>query len=313
MSSVALPNADPLHSRSSIAAHGAAPAEVTFPAMGTEVHVAIVGDADLLDRARERIEDLEARWSRFRPQSEMSRLNATPGVPVMVSDETFGLVSVALQGWRATAGAFDPTVLDAMIANGYGRSFELLDGTMQARPANAGAVEQIALDPATRAITLPHGTGIDPGGIGKGLAADVVVADLLDRGAESVCVNIGGDLRIEGSDAWDVDIEHPGRGVIASVRLVGGAVATTSRRKRAWRTDIGDAHHLIDPATLRPVETTIEGVSVVTGEAWWAEVIAKAAFVAGERAARTIASFDATGIVVHAGGRCETVEEERAS
>ena len=79
--------------------------------MGTEVHVVVVdGDPGLLDRARAAIERLEAKWSRFRPTSELSQLNRAAGRTCIVSIETFELVNLAVQAWYLTGGRFDPTV-----------------------------------------------------------------------------------------------------------------------------------------------------------------------------------------------------------
>jgi hypothetical protein len=95
--------------------------------MGTTAHVIITdGPPGLADRAAARLEELEARWSRFRPDSEISRLNEMAEVPVIVSPETYHLVERALEGWRLTAGRFDPTLLRELRAAGYDRSFELI-------------------------------------------------------------------------------------------------------------------------------------------------------------------------------------------
>src|SRR5690242_3981796 len=103
--------------------------------MGTDAHVSVFGDSGLLVQARSRIDDLERRWSRFLPDSELSRLNRAAGHPVAVDEETFSLIALAVHAWRETGGRFDPTVLDAVCAEGYDRSFE------QLRPAaTAGAV-----------------------------------------------------------------------------------------------------------------------------------------------------------------------------
>ena len=99
--------------------------EARFRAMGTDVHLAVLGeDPTLLDQARQRIEELEARWSRFRPDSLLSRINAAAGQPVAVDDETFDLITTAIGAWHGTGHRFDPTVLDAVVAAGYDRSFD---------------------------------------------------------------------------------------------------------------------------------------------------------------------------------------------
>jgi FAD:protein FMN transferase len=94
-----------------------------FRAMGADVQVLVVGGPpSLLDEARELVEALEARWSRFRPTSEISRLNQLAGRPVRVSQETLTLVRRALDGASVTAGRYDPTVLGAVLLAGYDRS-----------------------------------------------------------------------------------------------------------------------------------------------------------------------------------------------
>ncbi|HET6949801.1 MAG TPA: FAD:protein FMN transferase, partial [Acidimicrobiales bacterium] len=90
--------------------------------MGSTAHIVVTGArSDLLDRARARVDELEARWSRFRPDSEVSRLNARPDELVFVSDDTMRLLRHAVAAWRRTSGAYDPTVLPALRAAGYDR------------------------------------------------------------------------------------------------------------------------------------------------------------------------------------------------
>src|SRR6185503_5065324 len=90
--------------------------ERRFRAMGSDIHVIVVGGtAGLLDKAASRIEQLESRWSRFRPLSEVSVLNALAGELVEVSADTSFLVRRAVDAWRITGGSFDPTVLDDVV------------------------------------------------------------------------------------------------------------------------------------------------------------------------------------------------------
>src|SRR5690349_20526858 len=96
--------------------------------MGSDAHVIVVADdaTHLADVAIERLQRLEARWSRFLPDSEVSRLNNSAGVPVLVTPETFRLIDLALTSWQMTGGRFDPTMLAELRAEGYDRSFEFL-------------------------------------------------------------------------------------------------------------------------------------------------------------------------------------------
>ena len=276
--------------------------EDRFRAMGSDIHLVVTGGCDgLLSVARDRIQALERRWSRFLPGSEIRRLNALAGGPVEVSGDTRLLVELAVQAWRLTGGGFDPTLLDALRAAGYDRTFEeLSDDDFWVLPdpslprLRPGSTD-IVFDGSS--ITLPAGMGFDPGGIGKGLAADLVSQLLLDEGAAGACVNMGGDLRVRGESptgaGWTLAIEHPCCSTpIATVGLRDGAVATSSVLRRVWQVGGRHFHHLIDPATGEPSTSDLALASVVAGQAWVAEVLAKAVLLRGT--ARAFDLLDAT-------------------
>src|SRR5204863_7194549 len=98
--------------------------EIRFRAMGSEIHLVVMGDHRLLDVARRRIDDLERKWSRFIPTSEISRLNANRGEPVAVSDDTFLLVRRALVRCRATGRRLHPTVHGGFVRAGSHPPFD---------------------------------------------------------------------------------------------------------------------------------------------------------------------------------------------
>lgn len=243
--------------------------DLRFEAMGTWAHVIVHGGpAGGCHQARLRVEDLERRWSRFRPDSEISRMNE--GRPCAVSGETAALLARAGDAARLTGGRFDAGVLAAVVGAGYDRAMGI--------------------------ATLPAACGFDPGGIGKGFAADLVVEELMEAGAAGACVNLGGDLRAEGSPGeagppWIVDIEDPfGGPPLVRVGINRGAVATSSRLRRRW----AGGHHLIDPASGEPAATDAVAATAVAGTAWRAEAIATAAVVAG--VAHGLALFESCGV-----------------
>jgi thiamine biosynthesis lipoprotein len=218
-------------------------------------------------------------------------------------------VDRAVAAWRSTAGRFDPTVGPALVALGYDRDYSRLGGSTRATSSCDVAVPGpagIELIPSLHAVTLPPGVTVDPGGIGKGLAADLTAELLLARGAGGVLVNIGGDLCVRGRApsvaGWVVTVEDPINPADELLRLSipEGAVATSSRLLRRWETATGEAHHLIDPATGRPARTDVVAVTVVAGEAWWAEALTKSVFLAGPGGLDAIA--DAHAVVVTADG-----------
>ncbi len=261
-------------------------------AMGTYAHVLVVGAPELVDVAVARLGELERRWSRFLPDSEMSRVNAAEGAPVAVSPETFLLVSRAVEAWRLTDGLFDPTVLDALERAGYDRSFTDADcsvhraGVPPRPPMPVPGPAGVVLVPELRTVQLPTGVRLDPGGVGKGLAADLVVTELRRAGAAGACVNLGGDLRVAGraptAHGWVLGVDDPvATGHVVPVRLGDEAVVTSTRKLRRWTRAGAELHHLIDPGTGSPSRSPIHTVSVVAPQAWWAEVLAKSALVAG--------------------------------
>jgi thiamine biosynthesis lipoprotein len=254
--------------------------------MGSEAQLIVVGGRiGLIDQLRARIDELERRWSRFLPDSEVSELNRKAGHPVRVSTDTVELVRAAQAAWRLSGGAVDATLLGALLRAGYDRTFE--DMTSSPPPgvsALAPGCTDIVVDGDE--VTVPAGVGFDPGGIGKGLAADMVAAEALVRGVEGVCVNLGGDVRVSGAaprgGPWTVAVEHPWSALpFALVTLHDGAVATSTTLRRRWRVDGETRHHLIDPWTGQPSQTDLTLATVIDGSALAAEVAAKAVLLRG--------------------------------
>ena len=293
------------------------------PLMGTTAHLVVVGapggDAAAEQAAYRRLLDLESRWTRFRHTSELAGLNANAGRPVVVSGDTYRVIERAVHAWWLTGGRYDPTVHDAVVAAGYDRSFEQLAASGDDRPPVAAGVApparpspgcgEVTLCPTLPAVVVPEGVHLDLGGIGKGFAADLAASDLVAAGVQGACVNIGGDLRAEGSaptdDGWIVAVEDPADPAreLCRIAISAGAVATSTSAKRRWTTAAGEAHHLIDPVTGQPARTDAVSVTVVAGEAWLAEVLAKAAFLAGvDEGLRLLDAAGVTGLVVTADG-----------
>ncbi len=214
-----------------------------FRAMGTEVELLVdASDAEeALDAAEAEFHRLEAILTRFRPESELSRLNE--GGEIEAGDDLLRVTDLALAAREETGGRFDPTVHDAVVAAGYDRTFDELpsDG---AAVSGADCVGTVRLD--GRRIELDPGVRLDFGGIGKGYAAERA-ADLL-AAAGPCLVNAGGDIAVRGG-AWPIGIETGGETL--TVELTGGALATSGRDRRRWRRGGRELHHLIDPADRR--------------------------------------------------------------
>jgi FAD:protein FMN transferase len=278
--------------------------------MGSDLHVLVVGGAsDHLDVAARRLEGLEARWSRFRPDSELSRLSGGTDGWVAVTADTWLLLDAMVTAWTDTGGRCDATVRDAIVAAGYDRDLrELAGADLRAGqpPGPTPGLAGVALDADGRSVHVPPGVGLDPGALGKGLAADLVAEELVSDGAAGVLVNVGGDLRVKGrppeGEAWVVELVLD-RGRSRRWALAEGGVATSSSRRRRWRVGGQLRHHLIDPATGQPIAAPPATVSVVAGHAWWAEAAATAVTVGGPAWAESWApEHGVTGMVEDGAG-----------
>jgi thiamine biosynthesis lipoprotein len=270
--------------------------ERRFAAMGTRCRVVVVGAGEeLADEAQRRVLELESRWSRFRPDSELSALNTAGGSPCVVSDDTFELVAQLVAAWWSTGGRFDPTLHDRLLHLGYERSWPFTPtGAATRGPSGPTDVHlgpgcaEVVLQRDSHLVWLPPQVRLDPGGLGKGLAADLVAGELMAAGAVGALVDLGGDLRVVGSspegETWRIDVEHPGDpgSAIARVETSDGAVATSSRRRRRWTgTDGAELHHLLDPDSGRPAEAGWTSATALARTGVEAEVGATVAFLDG--------------------------------
>ena len=264
--------------------------QVVFPAMGNTVNLTVIGDNSLVDYARERIGELEHRWSRFIPSSDISRLNRSDGRPTPVHPDTLTLVRYLVDAQRLTAGLFDPTIAPAL--NGLGYSISRSDPARQCDLSGDSQshidLSSTKLDENFGAISLPHHATLDPGGLGKGLAADLVAAELINRGATGACISIGGDIRCMGTGPldghWLIEVAHPldPPRIVGSILLDDGAVATSSVYAKRWNDGNIERHHVIEPATSAPLQLSNDSIvqsSVIASEAVWAEVFATVSLV----------------------------------
>lgn len=273
------------------------PKVARFRALNTDIQVAGT-DRDLAPW----FEEVEATLSRFRPTSALQQLNAMPERWVLVPPLLYEAINLALEAAALTEGAFDPTILDGLEAAGYSRSFEL-GQSPSAKPVPAGRWHEIRLAPEASAVWLPAGIRLDMGGIGKGLAVDHAMRQV--REASRLLINAGGDMRIRTAPHDPpclVDLEDPrdARKVIATLAIQSGAVATSSTQGRAWGKGL---HHIIDPRTGRPSDSGVIAATVISGRAWRADLLAKAAIILGsERGLALLQANNAAGLLVTADG-----------
>jgi thiamine biosynthesis lipoprotein len=302
------------------------PRRAAFAAFGTSVDLVMWAASDretkeLLDIVQGRAKRWERLFSRFLPESELSRVNRETGQWVPVSGEFLEVVAQAREGYIATGGRFDPTILSSLERAGYDRPFVDIATCSFARPEEAidshcqsATMLDIDLDESASSIRLPAGLRIDLGGIAKGAFVDSV-DDLMIR-RPGVILDAGGDIRVWGTpgedDVWRVGVQHPGvlDRDIAELELQVGAsvaIATSSTRTRSWGAGARQQNHLIDPRDRRPVSWSTPNVTVVAETVTDAEIQAKSVLISiarGEKPSYTTADFV---LVAHEDGRYETI------
>jgi thiamine biosynthesis lipoprotein len=241
----------------------------SFRSMGCDVVVDGAG-LDELAAIRALFEARDAIFSRFRPDSELSRVNAAPGTVVPASDELLRALRTALDAARSTGGLVTPTLGAAVEAAGYDRDFAALpsDGALAGAPP---ASDWRAIRVGGRLLERPAGTVLDLNGVVKSSAVDDAVGLLRAPGF----VSAGGDLAVRGRS---VVVGLPG---VETVVLEEGGLATSGTPTRRWRRGGRIQHHLIDPATRRPARSPWDFVTAIGRSCLAADVAAKAGFLLG--------------------------------
>jgi FAD:protein FMN transferase len=234
--------------------------------MGVEVAVCGAADGEL-EAIRRLFEDWEQVFSRFRPESELRRLNQDPAEVVVVSRLFAFALRSALSAAAATNGLVDPTLGGAVEAAGYDKDFSLLgDDERPLGTPSPGTWRSLRL--SGRVLSRPPGTALDLNGVVKSLAVDSALELISGDGL----VSAGGDVAVRGGAL----IGLPAGG---EVRLLAGGMATSGSTKRRWRRGGTLQHHLIDSRTGRPTESRWDEVTVAAGSCVAADIAAKAAFL----------------------------------
>ena len=270
-----------------------------------------------VEGARHRLLEAHRTLSRFEPDSELSRLNRDPRRTVPVSPLLRQLVAAALSAGLRSGGLVDATLVDEIEACGYAESRDFTGGAAAvhlsacggpAAPSPRAGWCELAVDDRAGTVSRPPGLRIDPGGIAKGLMADLVGETL--AGFRSFAVDCCGDLRVGGTAdrVRAIQVGDPGGGTpLHELRIASGAIATSGITRRSWVDADGRvAHQLLDPATGLPAFTGIVQATAVAPTGLYAETLAKAALLAGPD--RTDAWLPFGGVIVSEDGDVRIVD-----
>jgi FAD:protein FMN transferase len=307
-----------------------APAGTRWEALGTSV-VLRVADASALAPARAALERelaaIDGACSRFRGDSELSRLNALAGRATSVGPLLLEAVSLALQAAELTGGDLDPTVGVALELAGYDRDWRLLepagrDDRDDHHPAASARVHAkvlsdwraVSLDRERRSIRVPAGMKLDLGATAKALAADRGAAACAAAAGCGALVSLGGDIATSGpapAGGWAVHVTDDHRSAPSApgqrISIAAGGLATSSTAVRRWRHENRAMHHIIDPATSRPALSPWRTVSVAAASCAEANIAATTAIIRGMPALAWLAELELPARLVARDGNVSRV------
>jgi thiamine biosynthesis lipoprotein len=277
-------------------------APVQFPALGTTAGL-LVSEASAMPTAlsilRAELAAIDEACSRFRPDSELARVNAATGNQVPVSPLFAEAVDVALRAARLTAGRVDPTIGTALRLLGYDRDFSRVHPagpplTVSIRPVPGWRL--VWVDRASSTVRVPKGVELDLGATAKALCSDRAARAAAEATGAGVLVSLGGDISVGGpapEGGWKVRVtdshrdtpDAPGQTILIST----GGLATSGTSVRRWTRGDQQLHHVIDPASGWPAPSLWRTVSVAAGSCVDANIASTAAIVLGYDAPRWLA------------------------
>jgi FAD:protein FMN transferase len=318
-------------------------AAASWRALGTYVQLVVDG-ADRLDAARtvadELLDAVDRACSRFRDDADLVRANQQAGSWTRVDPLLAAAVQAALDAAETTGGLVDPTLGLSLVAVGYDRDFDAVrtgqGPTAIPLPGVIDAWRWVQVDP-DGGVLVPHGVALDLGATGKAFAADLISAAIVAQVEVGCVLSLGGDVAVGrlpaitgntagplGDDTgassgdepaaasvpWQVAIsETPDEPPAAVVTLTAGGLATSTVMARRWARGGQLVHHLLDPATGRPVEPVWRTASVMAPNCLTANTASTATVIMGTGAPEWLAErglaarlVGSDGTLLHVGG-----------
>ncbi|HEY7270259.1 MAG TPA: FAD:protein FMN transferase [Dehalococcoidia bacterium] len=233
-----------------------------------------------IDRALGWFAEVEARCSRFEPDSELMRLCTRPGEVVATSPLLIACLEFALELARLTGGAFDPAVGGRLQAAGFDRSYRSGDRAHAGATDSNATYRDIHIEPEAGTVRLTRPMVIDLGAVAKGFAMDLAAREL--AGFASFAIDAGGDILVRGvrpdGEVWSVGIQHPRQAdeIIDVIEVAEGAVCTSGDYERA---SADGGAHIVDARGGEGL--ALASVTVVAPTAMAADGLSTAAFVLG--------------------------------
>ncbi len=307
------------------------PVSASFASLGSTAVVAVT-QPTLLDAAKAMLAaelcSVDLACSRFRSDSELTRVNARAGELIPISKLLAKALRVALDAARTSDGLVDPTLGAHLRGAGYDRTFALVRERetfrFQAVPPRLQSWRDVELDDEQLSVRVPAGFELDLGATAKAWAADRAAGRIASMIGGGTLVALGGDVAVAGSapdGGWAVRIGADHAAPLGSpgpvLAISYGGLATSGTAVRRWQTDIGEAHHVLDPRSGRPAGAVWSHVSVAATTCADANIASTAAVILGEAAPAWLAARGLPGRAVRRDGSVVLVgawpEEARAA
>jgi thiamine biosynthesis lipoprotein len=257
-------------------------------AMGTYMNLTAFGEQAeaALNNAENRITELEALWSTTDENSEIYAANHSLGEAVALSPETEELLRFALEIAEQTSGALDPTIYPLVEAWGFiSQEYRVPSAQEISELLSFTGYEKVVLE--NHAVTLPTGTQLDLGAVGKGYTGELLAEDLKEQGITSALLDIGGNIQMVGGrpdgTKWRLGIRNPfGEGSFGILEAEDSAVVTSGGYERYFTDEDGTTYwHILDPATGYPAESDLVSVTIISESGVLADALSTAIFVMG--------------------------------
>lgn len=288
----------------------------TFGALLVTRQAAAQPALDILGRE---LRAIDLACSRFRPDSELTRLNAGSGRRHAISPLLAEALAAALRAAAATDGDVDLTCGQSLVQLGYDRDFaEVISRKrgLAAAPRPAGGWQRVELDQDAMTVRVPGGVLLDLGATAKALAADRAAAAIAAAADTGALVNLGGDIAVAGPPpprGWRIEIDTeggdagPGDGSHPVVALWDGGLATSSTGSRTWSNGDQRVHHILDPRTGAPADSCWAAASVAAASCVEANAASTAAIIRSAAAPGWLGSLGLPARLVSTAGAVMTI------
>ncbi|HEX8974403.1 MAG TPA: FAD:protein FMN transferase [Patescibacteria group bacterium] len=281
-----------------------------FGAFGTKIELLVlIANKDEAQKTESLLESVQAEYarlekifSRFDPESELSKFNSNLGISMEASEELREICKLALEYNFKTDGYFDPRILDFLIENGYSKDFSRIDlNSVASGKDEVDLCCPLAKDLEIDGENILFRARMDFAGLVKGWATDLIAEKISKQGFHNSMVNSGGDIFFAGHDekgnAWPVDVEGISYEKLL-LQLSGKGIATSGIGKRKWEKNGKRFHHLVNPKNKKEFSFDLNSVTVVADSTEQADVLAKTLFLMGKEEAKAYAQKEGLACVI---------------